>query len=104
MNTRNEWEMRHSPVPNPPASPAEIDAYKREQELHRQISDLKQQLAQARVDAARFAKLKERASLDAPCDSLSGTWFIGHIDAFSRWGGNAYDHQTFEGAVDAMKS
>lgn len=79
------------------------DAINREAALQAQIRALESQLAETRANAARFDKLKARATLDEPCDSQSGTWFIGHIDAFSRWHGKPYDYETFEGAVDAMK-
>ncbi len=79
------------------------EAIDREAALQAQIRTLETQLAETRPNAARFDKLKARATLDAPCDSQSGTWFIGHIDAFSRWHGKPYDYETFEGAVDALK-
>lgn len=105
MSTRNEWEMRHSPVPwTPTASAAEIAASKREQELRRQIDALAQELAQARVDAARYAKLKARASKREEGGGYSGCWDICGIPAYSAYVRDKYNYLTFDGAVDALKS
>ncbi|MFM0608740.1 hypothetical protein PQR05_29840 [Paraburkholderia sediminicola] len=78
-------------------------ALDREAVLQDRIRTLETKLKDAHCDVARYAKLKKRARLDTADDRTDGTWFIGHIDAFSTWQGNPYDHMTFDGAVDALE-